>query len=205
MQPTKQVLIIIGHPSKQSLSHKLAQAYEDGVSAAGAQVSVIDVYHDTPQLPLITYEDYSDWPKDEELRTLYQEKIRRADTIAIFHPLWWGSMPAGLKNFIDQVLTPGFAYKFQPRKGVPERFNILPRGFLRGKKARLFITHDAYSLVYMLLGFPFLSVWGIFILFYCGITRMRFFTHQRVRWASEDTRSKWARRAYKKGKKDGGA
>lgn len=203
MKTHKNVLVIIGHPSTKSTCVKLAHEYATGAKKSGANVDVIDVYRTEPVLPIVDYDDYPDWARDAEPRKFYQDKIASADVIAIFHPVWWGGWPARLKNFIDQTLTPGFAYKFEPRIGVPEKFNVLPKGLLKGKKAHVFITHDAYSLVYALLLYPFVSIWAIFVLFYCGITHMKFKTHQRVRWASDMTKNKWLKRAYKTGEKAG--
>jgi putative NADPH-quinone reductase len=203
MKSHKNILVIIGHPSTKSTSSKLAHEYAAGAKKAGAHVEIVDVYRTEPLLPIIDYDDYPDWARDTETRKYYQDKLAAADTIAVFHPLWWGGMPARMKNFIDQTLTPGFAYKFQPRFGVPDSLNVLPRGYLKGKKARIFITHDAYSAVYAALLLPFISIWAIFVLYYCGITNMRFMTHQRVRWAKESTKAKWLRRAHAMGEKAG--
>ena len=201
MQQTKNILVIIGHSSTKSLSHKLAHNYSDAAKAAGNNVTIIDIYRMRPELPIANYEDFPDWARDSEIRQHYQEMIKNADKIAIFHPIWWGGLPPMLKNFIDQTLTPGFAYKFSPKKWLPQALNIKPDGLLKGKKAHIFMTFDGYALVYLLMLFPFISIWAFFILSFCGIYRMRFTLHPRVRWASESTRQKWLRRATKLGKK----
>ena len=38
-----------------------------------------------------------------------QADIQWADHVAIFYPLWLGTMPALLKAFLEQVMRPGFA------------------------------------------------------------------------------------------------
>lgn len=40
-----------------------------------------------------------------------QKKILWADHIVWIYPVWWGSVPALLKGFLDRVLIPGFAFK----------------------------------------------------------------------------------------------
>lgn len=72
-----------------------------------------------------------------ELATLYpdfkinieaeQEKLRKADVIVWQFPVFWYSLPALLKKWLDDVFTYGFAY------GVPETE-------LRGKKIILSFT-----------------------------------------------------------------
>jgi NAD(P)H dehydrogenase (quinone) len=201
MSQTKNLLIIIGHPSSHSLSHKLAVSYANAAKKSGITTTIIDVYRLNPELPIVMYEDYPDWNKDKVVREHYQKMIDAADKIAIFHPIWWGGLPPLLKNFIDQTLTPGFAYKYTPKKWLPQALNILPVGYLRGKKAHIFITYDAYSVVYTVILFPFITIWTLFIFFYCGIVRTRFTLHQRVRWAGESRRAKWFARAERLGKK----
>ena len=142
MHTTKKILILIGHPSTNSFSHKLAKQYQDAAVAAGHTADVLNIYTMKPTLPLVNYQDYPDWAADKATREHYQQKISGAHKIVIFHPIWWGSMPPLLKNFIDQTLTPGFAYKYVPRKFVPQALNILPKGYLKGKSTHVFITFD---------------------------------------------------------------
>jgi NAD(P)H dehydrogenase (quinone) len=201
MSKSQNILVVIGHPSKKSLSHKLAHAYADGAKEAGKSVKVLDVYDLKKELPLVDYQDFPDWARDKDVREHYQAMITEADKLVFFHPIWWGGLPPKLKNFIDQTLTPGFAYKFGPRKFVPQALNILPTGYLKDKKAHVFITYDAYTAVYLLVFFPFVVTWAVFVFFYCGITKMRFTLHGRVRYASETKRSKWHERARTLGSK----
>ncbi len=196
---THNLLVILGHPSTKSLSHKLAASYIAGARSEGINVEVIDTYRLDPELPFVDYEDYPDWDRDAGVRQHYQAMITKADKIAIFHPIWWGGLPPKLKNFLDQTLTPGFAYKYTFKAWVPNAFRIKPTGYLKGKKAHIFITYDAYTFVYLGLLFPFITIWAVFILFFCGITNMKFTLHQRVRWTGEATREKWLKRAKKRG------
>ncbi len=43
-----------------------------------------------------------------------QRKLRWADTVLFYCPLWWYSVPAILKGWIDRVLAAGFAYGPKP-------------------------------------------------------------------------------------------
>jgi NAD(P)H dehydrogenase (quinone) len=201
MSKTKQILVIIGHSSTKSLSHKLAIRYAEAARAAGKEVEVIDIYRMQPEMPIQRYEDYSEWDRDKEIRQHYQKKIADADKIAIFHPIWWGGMPPLLKNFIDQTLTPGFAFRYRRRSWLPQALNIKPDGYLKSKKAHVFLTYDGYTLGFAGIAFPFITVWVVSIFVWCGITNMRFTLHQRTRWAGEDKRSKWLDRAERLGKK----
>lgn len=55
-----------------------------------------------------------------------QDDIRAADALTVIYPLWWLSMPAILKGYIDRVFARGFAY-VSHGGGV--------QGLLGGKKA----------------------------------------------------------------------
>jgi NAD(P)H dehydrogenase (quinone) len=60
-----------------------------------------------------------------------QSKVLWADLVVFQFPLWWFSMPAVMKGWIDRVLTPGFAY------GGGKLFE---HGPLRGRSAMLAVT-----------------------------------------------------------------
>ena len=49
-------------------------------------------------------------------------EISAADGIVIVHPNWWGQPPAILKGWVDRVIRPGVAYRFEEGdkgEGVP--------------------------------------------------------------------------------------
>lgn len=57
-----------------------------------------------------------------------QSDIRMADVLTLVYPLWWMSMPAIMKGYIDRVFARGFAYEVD---------NGVVRGLLSGRKAVL--------------------------------------------------------------------
>jgi NAD(P)H dehydrogenase (quinone) len=63
-----------------------------------------------------------------------QDDIRFAYALTILYPLWWLSMPAMMKGYIDRVFARGFAY---------ESHNGVDRGLLEGKKAVLITISGA--------------------------------------------------------------
>lgn len=87
----------------------------------------------------------------DEIKNLYQEKIKWADHIIFIHPLWWGTMPAILKNFIDCNFSSGFAFKYQ---------NGRPVGLLKGRMVSVYITCDGPMWAYRILGVPFKRIWS---------------------------------------------
>ena len=129
---SRRILIIQGHPDAAGghFGHALASAYAAGAAAAGFEVRQVNVA--TLEFPLL--KNQADWtwgPTPLSLRGP-QADIAWANHLAIFFPLWLGTMPAGLKGFFEQVFRPGFAFINEggrrPRKG------------LAGKSARLVVT-----------------------------------------------------------------
>ncbi len=181
-------LIITAHPSSQGFTHKIAAAYEKGSRSGGATVEILDLYKTPYKQDFYAFENIREPQTGNEHRKTLQDMIQKADRLVFVHPLWWGGMPAILKNFIDHNITGGFAFKYGPRKFVPEALNVLPKGLLKGKRASVFITCDAYVLLYATMLLPFLSIWYFFILFYCGMWRVSFRVYGRMRWKKSEKR-----------------
>jgi putative NADPH-quinone reductase len=135
----KKVLIINGHPNKNSFCNALTQSYQKGSVANGNEVSVLNLYDLNFNANLT--EGYS---KSTELETdliTAQEKITWANHIVIIHPVWWGSVPAILKGFFDRTLLPGFAFKYH-EKGV------MWDKLLKGKTGHIIYTCDTPNFIY---------------------------------------------------------
>jgi putative NADPH-quinone reductase len=129
----RQIVIIQGHPSPERthLGHALADAYAAGARAAGHAVRRIEVAElDFPLLRRA--EDWRSGPTPEDLREA-QAAIGWADHLAIFFPLWTGTMPALFKGFLEQIVRPGFAFRERPgERGMAAA--------LTGKSARVVVT-----------------------------------------------------------------
>lgn len=87
------ILIIYAHPAPHAsrVNRKLAQA-----ASALPQVAVCDLY-----------ERYPDFFIDVQAE---QALLAAADHVVFVHPIQWYSMPALLKEWVDVVLQPGWAY-----------------------------------------------------------------------------------------------
>jgi putative NADPH-quinone reductase len=69
----------------------------------------------------------------------YQKLVTWSDRIYFVSPVWWFRLTPRMEVFFDEVLTPGFAYKFVPLFG----HYAYPKPFLKDKKVRTYITHGA--------------------------------------------------------------
>ena len=137
---TERVTILVGHPDpdKARFCHALAAAYAAGARKVRRAVRLITVAElDFPLLR--TQADWTEGPPPPAVARA-QEDILWADHIAIFYPLWLGDVPALLKGFLEQVLRPGYAFRYRDR-GLPEKL-------LSGRTADVVVTMGMPSLVY---------------------------------------------------------
>ena len=93
MSTAAKVLVLFAHPAleKSRVNRRLAEA-----AAKVEGVKFHDLYEEYPDLQI---------PHRRE-----QAMLRTHDTIVFQHPFYWYSSPAILKEWMDHVLTRGFAY-----------------------------------------------------------------------------------------------
>ncbi|MFM2418222.1 MAG: hypothetical protein RL385_2945 [Pseudomonadota bacterium] len=137
----KNVLIVMGHPDKTSFSARCADEYAKACVEAGAsvtQLNLIDLSFD-----LVLRAGYArEQPLEPDLLRA-RDAIAAAQHVAFVFPLWWNTLPALVKGFVDRVLTPGFAFAYE--KGKP-----LPTRLLTGRSARFITFMDAPAVWYWL-------------------------------------------------------
>lgn len=117
------VLIVFDHPYGLSASENvphdrsytaaLTAAAIRGLTAAGHEIDLIDLAADGFN-PVMSREDLAGWRQKEvtdPLAAEYQRRLLAADYLIFAFPVWWESMPAGTKGFLDKVLTKGIIYK----------------------------------------------------------------------------------------------
>ncbi|WP_327302599.1 NAD(P)H-dependent oxidoreductase [Streptomyces sp. NBC_01298] len=148
-------LIVHAHPERASLNGSLKDLAVSTLEAAGHEVRVSDLYAMNWKA-VVDAEDYGphasgplkvalDSGRAFEAGALTadvlaeQEKLLWADTIIFQFPLWWYSMPAILKGWVDRVFTYRFAYGVGEHSATKygERFG---EGTLAGRRALLAVT-----------------------------------------------------------------
>jgi NAD(P)H dehydrogenase (quinone) len=119
-------LVIVAHPRVESLTMCLAHAYVAELKALGHQHTLYDLYCMGFDPILTSSEVAQPAPRTGPPEVLQaQQDLEAADVVTVIYPLWWLSMPAILKGYIDRVLARGFAY--ESRQGVVH-------GLLTGRK-----------------------------------------------------------------------
>lgn len=130
----KKILIILGHPDKESFGGSLANSYKEGALKSGAEVKSLNLA-DLNFDPIL-HRGYKEIQALEPDLVKAQELITWANHLVFVYPLWWATMPALLKGFLDRTFLPGFAFKY--RKDSPFWDKLLT-----GKSARMIVTMDA--------------------------------------------------------------
>jgi putative NADPH-quinone reductase len=137
----RRILVIDGHPDARNdrFVHGLAAAYRDAALAAGHDVRTIAVA--SLDFPLLrSPEDFKDGRPGTVIAAA-QADIEWAQHLAVFYPLWLGSMPALMKGFFEQCLRPGFAFGAARGRGLPQQK-------LKGRSARVVVTMGMPSFFY---------------------------------------------------------
>ncbi|MCL7366433.1 NAD(P)H-dependent oxidoreductase [Streptomyces sp. ESR1.13] len=148
-------LIVHAHPEPRSLNGALKDLAVATLTAAGHEVRVSDLYAMDwkATADAADYGEYATSPlrvvpnsgRAHEAGALTpdvaaeQEKLLWADTVVLQFPLWWYTMPAILKGWVDRVFTHRFAYGVGVHDGTRygERYG---EGTLRGRRAILSVT-----------------------------------------------------------------
>jgi len=187
----KKILILNGHPNKDSFCFSIAEAYKKGALASAVEVKEILIcdLQFNPNLQF-GYQKRTDLEPDL-LDSL--EKIKWADHLVWIHPVWWGGLPAITKGFIDRLFLPGFT--FQPREN-----SVWWDKLLQGKTARILTTLDQPSWYYhFAFGRPSVNQLKKSVLEFCGVKPVRVTYIGPVKNSTEDFRKNWLRKIEKLG------
>ncbi|TFI44486.1 flavodoxin family protein [Rhodococcus sp. 1R11] len=110
-------LVVVSHPDPHSLTHQVAHSVVEALRSTGTTVETADlaVENFDPRFStadLSLYRGNGSTPPDvaEE-----QSRIDRAEHLVLAFPMYWWSMPALLKGWIDRVFVEGWAYEYGDR------------------------------------------------------------------------------------------
>ena len=133
MAPVK-TLIVTAHPDPASLTadvaRRLAAALEGTAGAPatpGSPVEIADLAAEgfDPRGTLAdrhTYRTGTDAPPDVARE---QHRLDGATDVVLVFPVWWWSVPALLKGWIDRVFVNGWAFTVDPAGGLTRRLGRL--------------------------------------------------------------------------------
>ncbi|MEO1033303.1 MAG: NAD(P)H-dependent oxidoreductase [Bacteroidota bacterium] len=179
----KNILIINGHPDKESFNWALAEAYRKGAVMVEAQVETINLI-DLKFDPNLKYGYRIPFPLEPDLESAI-EKIKEADHIIWFFPMWWYGTPALLKGFIDRTFLPGITFKYKKGKVFPEKL-------LKGKTSRMVITSDTASWYHSLfMKRPVINQMKKGVLEFCGFKPVKTTYLAPIKSSTLEQRKKW--------------
>lgn len=155
------VLLVFAHPEPRSLNGALRDVAIAELEAQGHEVRVSDLYAEDWKSEI----DRADFPSlasdtrfipveasknafetaglTEDVRAEI-DKLLWADMLILQFPLWWFSMPAILKGWVERVYAYGFAYGVGEHsdKRWGDRYG---EGALAGKRAMLIVTAGGWE------------------------------------------------------------
>jgi NAD(P)H dehydrogenase (quinone) len=155
------VLIVYAHPEPRSLNGALKDFAVRRLEAAGHKVQVSDLYAMNWKAALDAGDSLDGaagerFLPSQDSKLAYQsgrqspdiaaeqDKLRWADAVILQFPLWWFSMPAILKGWVERVYAYGFAYGVGEHsdRRWGERYG---EGSLKGKRAMLVVTTGGWD------------------------------------------------------------
>jgi NAD(P)H dehydrogenase (quinone) len=151
MDPLMNVLIVYAHPEPQSFGGTLRDTAINALSEQGHKVVVSDLYAEgfhapagpgdfterhNPRLFELGVEQEHAAKQDcfaEEIQGEI-DRLLAADLLILQFPMWWYSVPAIMKGWIDRVFAFGVTYDFG---------RTWDQGVMRGKRAMLTFSTGA--------------------------------------------------------------
>jgi NAD(P)H dehydrogenase (quinone) len=155
------VLLVFAHPEPRSLNGALRDVAVAELKAQGHEVRVSDLYAQGWK-SAIDRADFPQFADDARLNVAAasgeafkagtltddvkaeQEKLLWADAVILQFPLWWFTMPAILKGWVDRVYSYGFTYGVGEHsdKRWGDRYG---EGVFAGKRAMLVVTTGGWE------------------------------------------------------------
>lgn len=142
-------LIVVAHPDPASLTHSVADRLAAGVSSTGHTVEIADLAAEGFD-PRFTKNDVAVHLKRQAPPMSIvneQQRIDRADALALVYPIYWWSFPALLKGWIDRVFSNGWAYDEAPGQPLTKQLQRLPVHLIAigGADLRTYARHGYFG------------------------------------------------------------
>lgn len=144
-------LIVVAHPTPRSLTHGIAERIAEGVALSGhvnsSEVADLTAERFDPRFTaadLAVHHREAPPPSDVAAE---QARIDRADALVLVFPVYWWSMPALLKGWIDRVFANGWAFDYSPDSRLIKKLGRLPVHLvaLAGTDERTYARHGYTS------------------------------------------------------------
>ena len=186
-----QISLILAHPDPSSFNHAIAHTALATLQTNGHCIFFHDLYRENFDPLLPQAEIAGDFPLPDTIRQ-HCEEIAMADGIVIVHPNWWGQPPAILKGWIDRVVRPGVAYRFE----AGDNGEGVPVGLLQATAAVVLNTSNTPDeREREAFGDPLEALWKRCVFGLCGVLDVRRRTFNVVVASTPDQRRRWIEEA----------
>jgi NAD(P)H dehydrogenase (quinone) len=181
------ILLILGHPDKNSFNHAIVDTAARTLERNGHAVLFHDLYAENFD-PLISAGEIPETAVLPTAVELHCRDAAAAEGIVVVHPNWWGQPPAIVKGWIDRVLRPGVAYRFLEG----DNGEGIPVGLLKAGCAVVLNTSNTpEERERSVFGDPLETLWKNCIFDLCGVKKFYRKTFRVVVESTEDQRFEW--------------
>ena len=130
------VFIVYCHPSEDSFTRHVRDAFIKGIVDAGHEYVFSDLYKmgfrtDMSEQEYLRDANYTTEPPLAADVLAEQAKINAADAVAFIYPVFWTEAPAKLVGWFDRVWTFGFAYGERTMKTLDKALFLVTAGNTR--------------------------------------------------------------------------
>lgn len=109
------VTIIFAHPCHGSFNKAILDAITAVFDKSNQIYTVLDLNKDKFN-PVISEEDmmlYYQGKSTDPLISHYQSVLKKSEKVIFVFPIWWGTVPAILKGFLDKVFLVNFSHTYE--------------------------------------------------------------------------------------------
>lgn len=127
------VFIVYCHPSEDSFTRHVRDAFIRGIVDAGHEYVLSDLYAmgfrtDMSEQEYLRDANYTTEPPLAADVLAEQAKVNAADAVAFIYPVFWTEAPAKLVGWFDRVWTYGFAYGERTMKTLDKALFLVTAG-----------------------------------------------------------------------------
>jgi NAD(P)H dehydrogenase (quinone) len=160
------ILVVTAHPSSKGDTHTIANTYIEAKKLQGHTIQLINLYASEYKVDIFAFENIREFQMST-VQKKFHEQIIWAHEIVVVHPVWWSSVPAIMKNWIDLTFWPRVTYQYSPEGKIIK--------LLEGKSAKVFVTCGGPSWIYRIPHlFPLKSFWQNCVFGFSGVDLVDF-------------------------------
>lgn len=179
----RKIMIVVGHPQRNTLCEALGNAYQGAAQAAGHKVDLFRLAE--MDFDPILHDGYrKTQPLEPDLQAAYKS-LCDCDHLVLVFPLWCGDMPALMKGFIERILQPDLIAREKTE-------NAMNWSIFQNKTGRIVMTMGMPVSIYRFwYGGHALKLLTRNILNFIGIKPVRHTLFGMVATSTPQTRDRW--------------